>query len=146
MRGSSGLPKISRVGFETIDIFKNCTGSANTSTDSTIGAVPITSVSPVISIGSSDSVGRSVGSADGVESVEMAFEFSENINDENRKILIIFPIFSSSKSSSINLPDSIVSSFRTSIVIIISFRESSKSFRLKNLSLLKTIFFSNRTS
>ena len=121
-------------------------GSAGTGVDSTAGAVPVAGASPAINTGSGDLVRRGVGSASGVEGVEMAFEFSEDINDEDRRTSIVSPISSSSKSSSMNLSSSIVGSSKTSIVIIISFKESFRSFRSKNSSLLKIIFFFNRTS
>ena len=75
----------------------------------------------------------------------MAFESSEEVSEEGGIILIVFSI-SSSKSSRINLPDSIVGSSGLSIIIIISFNSFSSSFRLKKTSLLKTIFFLGRTS
>ena len=121
-------------------------GSTGAGADSTAGAVPVAGPSPAIGTGSGDSIRRGVGSASGVEGVEMAFEFSEDINDEDRRTSIVSPISSSSKSSSMNLSSSIVGSSKTSIVIIISFKESFRSFRSKNSSLLKIIFFFNRTS
>ena len=105
--------------------------------------MPIASTSSTIGTGSGDSVGRGVGSAGGIEGIEMAFEFSKDINDEGRRTSIVFSISFSSKSSSMNLPDSMVSSFGIFIVIIISSKESSRSFRSKNLNLLKVIFFFN---
>ena len=146
LRGSSGSPKISRVGFEIIDISKDYINSVGTNADFTAGTVPVANASPTISIGSGNSIGYSIGSAGSIKGIEMAFEFSEHINNKDRRILIIFPIFSSSKFLNINLPNSIISSSKTSIIIIIFFRGSFRSFRLKNLNLLKTIFFSNQTS
>ena len=121
-------------------------GSAGAGTDSTAGAVPVAGASPAIGTGSGDSVGRGVGSAGGVEGVEMAFEFSEDVDDEGGRTSIVSPISSSSKSSSINPLDGVVGSSGTSMVIIISSRGSSRSFGSKNSSSLKAIFFSSRTS
>ena len=94
LRGSSRLPKISRDGFETIEIFEDCTGSAGADTDSTAGAVPVASASPAIGTGSGDSVRHGVGSTDSIEGVEIAFEFSKDINKEDRKprLYLLFPL------------------------------------------------------
>ena len=72
LRGSSGLPKISRDGFETIEISEDCAGSAGAGAGSATGAML------AIGAGSGDAVGLGVGNAGGVEGVEIAFEFSED--------------------------------------------------------------------
>ena len=72
LRGSLGLPKISRDGFETIEISEDCAGSAGAGAGSATGALL------AIGAGSGDAVGLGVGNAGGVEGVEMAFEFSED--------------------------------------------------------------------
>jgi len=105
--------------------------------------VPIAGASLAIDIDSGDLVRRGVDSVSGIKGVEMAFEFSKDINNKNRRILILFFISSSSKSLNINLSNNIINSFKIFIIIIIFFRKSFKSFKLKNLSLLKIIFFFN---
>ena len=78
LRGSSGLPKISRDGFETIEIFKDCAGFIGVSTGSATSAVLAAGVSPTSGAGSSNTVGLGVGNVSSIEGVEIAFEFSED--------------------------------------------------------------------
>ena len=78
LRGSSGLPKISRDGFETVEISEDCAGSAGAGAGSATGAVLAAGASPAIGAGSGDAVRLGVGNAGGIEGVEMAFEFSKD--------------------------------------------------------------------
>ena len=103
--------------------------------------MPVANASPTISIGSGNSIGYSIGSAGSIKGIEMAFEFSEHINNKDRRILIIFPIFSSSKFLNINLPNSIISSSKAFIIIITFLNSFLRFFRLKKINLLKIIFF-----
>ena len=72
------MPKISRDGFETVEISKDCTSSTSASAGFTTSTVFAASISPVISVGSGDVVGLGVNNADSIKGVEIAFEFSEN--------------------------------------------------------------------
>ena len=78
LRGSSGLPKISRVGFETVDIFKDYIGFISVSMDFIIGVILVISVSPIISIDSSNIIKLGISNTNSIERVEIAFEFSKN--------------------------------------------------------------------
>ena len=137
MRGSSGLPKISRDG---LDISEGCAGSADGGAGSAAGAEPAAGAVPAGGAGSGDVVGLGVGSSGGVGGVKMAFEPSEEVSKEEGITSIVSPI-SSSKSLRINLFNNIISSSKLFIIIIISFNNSLNSFRLKKISLLKIIFF-----
>src|SRR5436309_10276871 len=98
---SSGSPKISRVGFEDLDISEGCAGSADCGAGSAAGA------EPAAGAGSGDAVGLGIGNAGGVRGVGIAFELFEEVNDEGTMTSIISSI-SSSKSLRMNPPDGIV--------------------------------------
>ena len=72
LRGFLGLSKISRDGFEMIEISKDCVGSAGASVGSATGAMF------AIGAGSGDAVGLSVGNTGDVKGIKIVFEFSEN--------------------------------------------------------------------
>ena len=78
MRGSSGLPKISRDDFETIEISEDYAGSAGTNAGSATSTVLTVSVSPIISIDSSNIIKLGISNTNSIERVEIAFEFSKN--------------------------------------------------------------------
>ena len=127
LRGSLESPKISRVGFETVDISKGCVGSADAV--SAAGAEPAAD-----GAGSGETVACGVGKAD-AEAVKHSFEVSEvsgRCSDRDKgRTLMISLIFSSLKSLRINLSSDMVSSFKVFIIIIIFFKDFLSSFKLK---------------
>jgi len=75
---SSGLLKISRDGFETVEISENCAGSVNIDAGFVISAVFAVGILFIISVGSGDAIRLGVSNAGSIEGVEIAFEFSKN--------------------------------------------------------------------
>ena len=156
MRGSLGLPKISRVGFETIDISKGCIDSADTAPASGAepaaggvepaddaelaadSAEPIASVGLAISniesaagVGSGETVARSVDNA-GAGVAKRSFEVSSGRSGRDRgRILIISLISSFLESSRINPSNNIINNSGVFIIIIISFKKFLNSFKSK---------------
>ena len=131
LRGSSGLPKISRVGFKTVDISEGCAGSADAepadnAEPATGGAEPAAD-----GAGSGETVARGVGKA-GARAAERSFEVSDKYSDKNKgRILIIFLISSFLKSLRINPLNSVINNFKIFIIIIIFFKNSLNFFKSK---------------
>ena len=136
MRGSLGLPKISR---DSLDIFEGCAVSADGGAGSAAGAEPAADAD------SGDVVRLGIGNAGGVGGVGIAFELFEKINNKRIIISIIFPIFSS-KSSRINLSNNVIGNSGFFIIIMIFFNNSSNSFESKKINSLNIIFFFNYIS
>ena len=72
------MPKISRDGFETVEISEDYTGSVGTNAGFAISIVLTVSALPVISAGSGNVIRLGVSNAGSIEGVEIAFEFSKN--------------------------------------------------------------------
>ena len=72
------MPKISRDGFETVEISEDCAGSAGAGAGSATSVVLAAGASPVIGVGSGDVIRLGVSNAGGIEGVKIAFEFSED--------------------------------------------------------------------
>ena len=107
-----------------------------------ISAVFVANKKPTINASFENIVKFSVNN---INSIKIVFKQLEEINNKKEMILIIFLIFSS-KSSKINLFNSVIDSSEVFIIIIIFFNSFLSSFKLKNLSLLNIIFFFSYTS
>ena len=143
LRESSGLPKISCWGWRRRGAGSAAGVEPAIGAGSAVGAGPAASIKPAVDMNSGDAVELDMSNVNNIREVGIAFESFEEINNNKKIILIIFFIFFFLKSLKINLFNNIINNSKIFIIIIIFFKNFLRSFKLKNLSLLKIIFFFN---